>query len=108
MARRDPFIGLLVGLILAQAVGVGIAQPAVVAEGHRLAEQMCSQCHLIKGNGGSWTTAPSFESVANSSTMSQRKLTDFIMKPHFSMPPRDFTQAQASAIASYILSLRHR
>ena len=105
---------LLVAVSLAQAIEVGIcvAQPDIAAEGHRLAKHLCSQCHLIEGSGpGSWTNAPSFESIANGSTMNQTQLTNFILTPHFamppiSMPPRNYTRAQASAIASYILSLR--
>ncbi|MBV8573703.1 MAG: hypothetical protein JOZ58_01510 [Acetobacteraceae bacterium] len=84
-----------------------LAQPASVAEGGRLAEDVCARCHNVTpGGGGSWTDAPSFESIANRPRMSQAWLADFVARPHMHMLQRDYTRSQVNSIAAYIMSLR--
>ena len=86
-----------------------LAQPASVAEGGRLAGEVCARCHNVNpGGGGSWTDAPSFESIANRPGMSRAWLADFISKPHMHMLQRDYTPSQVKSIAAYIISLRHQ
>jgi mono/diheme cytochrome c family protein len=99
---------------LAIALGVSLfsdpcrAQSAV-SEGHALAQKTCAVCHVVVLNGpGSWTDAPSFESIANRPGMTQQWLADFVRKPHKDMVTDQYTPAQANAIAMYILSLRHQ
>ncbi|MCW3475392.1 c-type cytochrome [Limobrevibacterium gyesilva] len=84
-----------------------LAQPASISEGYRLAAALCARCHVIVASGsGSWTDAPAFESVANRPDMTPGWLVAFIQKPHLHMITDIYTPAQASSIASYILSLR--
>lgn len=81
--------------------------PASVAEGHKLAATLCTQCHVIVANGpASWTDAPSFQAIANRRDATVSGLADFIMKPHMEMLPHKYTRPQAEAMAAYILSLR--
>jgi cytochrome c len=89
--------------------GPCLAQSAAISEGHQLAQTTCAVCHVIVPNGpGSWTDAPSFESVANRPGITQQWLTNFIQEPnHKHMLMEQYTQAQASDIAAYILSMRH-
>jgi hypothetical protein len=80
-----------------------------VPEGHQLAQKTCAPYHAIVPNGyGSWTDAPSFESIANRPGITQQWLADFIQKPHMDMVTDQYTRAQANAIAAYILSQRHK
>ncbi len=86
----------------------GLAQSSSVSEGHHLAQKTCATCHVIVPNGfGSWTDAPSFESIANRPGITQQWLAAFVQKPHMHMVMDQYTPAQANAIASFILSLRH-
>ena len=89
--------------------GPCLAQSAAVSEGHQLAQKTCVVCHVIVPNGpGSWTDAPSFESIANRPTITQQWLANFIQNPqHPHMLFEEYTRAQASAIAAYIMSLHH-
>jgi hypothetical protein len=94
-------LGLLFDNCLAQSA-------ASVSEGYQLALKTCTPCQVIIPNGpGSWTDAPSFESIANRPGITQRWLADFVQKPNMHMVTDQYTGAQANAIASYILSLRH-
>jgi hypothetical protein len=88
-------------------VSVAHAQPAPRSEGYRLSADLCSRCHVITAQGpGPWTDAPSFESIANRPGLTRAWLTHFIPQPHEHMLTRDYTAAQVSSIADYILSLR--
>lgn len=102
-ARSSP------GARLGVAAATCAAQLARIAQGHRLATQMCSECHFIESGGlNSWTDAPSIMSIANRGGMNHAQLTDFIMKSHFKMINWNLTRAQVSHIASYSLSLQHQ
>jgi mono/diheme cytochrome c family protein len=82
---------------------------SAVSEGHEIAQKTCAVCHVIEPNGsGSWTDAPSFESVANRPGMTQQRLADFVQKPHMHMVSDQYTPAQARVIAEFILSQRHK
>lgn len=83
------------------------AQSGDVAAGHRLADELCSRCHVVAPSGhGSWTDAPDFAAIANRPGMTAAQLSAFIQKPHIDMlnlqrPPRE-----ANDLAAYIMSLR--
>jgi mono/diheme cytochrome c family protein len=108
----NPPIRLLVWLVVFVPGLLGgrcLAQPASVSEGYRLADALCARCHVIVANGpGSWTDAPTFESIANRPGMTRPWLVAFLQKPHMHMPEETYTPAQAGSIASYIMSLRRR
>jgi cytochrome c len=86
-----------------------LAQSASVSEGRQLAQKTCATCHVIIPNGpASWTDAPPFESIANRPGITQQWLAAFVQKPHMHMLEDRYTPGQANAIASFILSLRHK
>ena len=100
---------LVIGLGSGLLPDTCLAQSASVSEGHQLAQKTCATCHVIVPNGhASWTDAPSFESVANRPGITQQWLAAFVQKPHMHMLADQYTPAQANAIASFILSLRHQ
>jgi mono/diheme cytochrome c family protein len=96
------------------ALGAGLAfhpcrAQSAVSEGDQIAQKTCAVCHVIEPTGsGSWTDAPSFESVANRPGMTQQWLADFVRKPHMHMVTDQYTPAQANALAAFILSQRHK
>ena len=63
---------------------------------------------MVADGGGSWTDAPTFESIANRPGMNQGWLADFIKKPHLHMLAEDYTPTQVDSIAAYVMSLRHK
>ena len=86
-----------------------LAQPASVARGHELAERICANCHVIDASAsGSWTNAPSFQSIANQPGITRARIADYVKKLPLHMPVKDYTQAELNDVASYILSLRQK
>ncbi len=104
---RKAIVGSAVCLALTAVAAQ--AQPASVAEGYRLSSDLCVRCHVITAERqGSWTDAPPFESIANRAGMTRNWLVEFIPKPHGHMLTRDYTAAQVTSIANYIMSLRRQ
>src|SRR6187200_1753203 len=86
--------------------GTCLAQTASTADGHRLASSLCARCHIIGRGGGSWTNAPSFESIANRPGVTAAWLSEVVVTPHPKMLINNYSRSQANSIANYILSLR--
>lgn len=96
-------------LVLALTAGVATAQgtPRAIATGHDLSERNCIQCHQVDpSDHGSWTDAPSFESIANKPGTTPATLSAFIQKLHMKMLNTARPKNEAEAIAAYIISLR--
>jgi mono/diheme cytochrome c family protein len=110
-AMTPKLLALAVAVMLPAAI---LAGPAVaqaprgdVAEGQRLAEQLCARCHVMPPNQGSgWTDAPSFAAIANKPTTTAQSLRDIIEQPHVHMSGTGLGPAQSADLAAYILSLR--
>lgn len=80
----------------------------VVAEGRKLAEQWCAECHVIDRDqdfAGS-DAIPTFPEVAASPAVTSAGLKAFFSSPHQQMPDIQLTQQQIDEIVAYILSLR--
>lgn len=78
-----------------------------VAEGHRLADAWCTQCHAIEPHmAGMFNQAPSFESIANRHGTTALSLKVFLKTSHQNMPDLVIAPDQADALANYILSLK--
>jgi len=103
-------IRFLVALLTtSMTTGICLAQTASVADGYSLAGGLCARCHAIRrGGGGSWTNAPSFQSIADRPEVTRAWLLDVVLKPHIKMSANSFSRTQANSIADYILSLRVR
>jgi cytochrome c len=81
------------------------------ADGHRLAEAWCKDCHAIEattaGTTGAANAAPAFTAIANQPSTTELSLKVFLRSSHRSMPNLVITPDQADGLANYILSLKH-
>ena len=97
-------------------LGLGAALVALPASaqtsapaGHALATQYCARCHIVApGGAGGWTNAPSFEAIANNPQANLGGLSAFIQRPYEKMLNTGRPANESEAIATYILSLRHK
>ena len=79
-----------------------------VHRGERLAKTWCVSCHHVDSNGPELRNeaVPSFSSIANDLTNSQRSLETYLNSSHPRMPAYGITRAQVRDLAAYIMSLR--
>ncbi|MBS0562134.1 MAG: hypothetical protein JSR21_18975 [Proteobacteria bacterium] len=107
MFRRATGLVVLV-LALASAAPVRAA-PSAVEAGRTMAKRDCSQCHNITpGGGGSWTSAPSFQSIADRPGQTAAAISAYLQKRHVQMLRDNRPKPEADAIAAYIASLREK
>ena len=75
--------------------------------GRRLAENVCSACHVI-GPGEASTTdveAPTFPDLANTPRVTALSLRVFLQSPHERMPDLHLDRDETDNVIAYILSL---
>lgn len=87
-----------------------LAHAADPAEGRRLAEQWCANCHRIApdGPGPQSDAVPSFASIATLPGRTEGGIAAFLRTPHATMPDHGLTLRQAEDLAAYILSQARR
>ena len=87
----------------ANAQQIGSAQ-----EGHRLARDVCAECHAIDNAGGGSTSpdAPTFKVIANTPGMTSTALTVALQTTHRTMPNFVMKGDASRNIIAYILSLK--
>ena len=94
------------GLLIVR-FGAFAAPPAKGEAGRELSHRYCIQCHLIAPAASKgWTDAPAFDTIANRPATTLAGLTAFIQQPHMHMLNTGRPPAEATEIATYILSLR--
>jgi cytochrome c2 len=109
MSTKWKISGVIATVCLMVAAQCAHAQPAPTnaATGQKLAEQLCSECHVVVPNGhAGWTDAPAFDVIANRPGNTAAKLSAFIQKQHMHMLNTARPRGEANAIAAYIVSLR--
>ncbi len=75
--------------------------------GRKLAEDVCSACHVI-GSGQASTTdvdAPDFADLANEPRVTALSLRVFLQTPHERMPDLRLDREETDNVIAYILSL---
>jgi mono/diheme cytochrome c family protein len=77
-------------------------EPGDIAAGRRLAQQWCSECHLIDSE------APSFVEVANEPSTTPLSLRVFLQSNHKNMPNLHISPSEADDLVAYILSLKKK
>jgi mono/diheme cytochrome c family protein len=99
---------LAVPLLLPLWAAPVVAQDA--AEGRRLAEQWCANCHRIApdGPGPVSDAVPSFMAIAARPGRTVETTSVFLRTPHASMPDHGLTLRQSQDLAAYVLSQRPR
>lgn len=102
--------GSLAGLaVLAGFAGTGAADTTGnAARGHRLADEICADCHEIeKGeHGGELPDPPGFQQLAENPAMTALALRVFLTTPHADMPNLILTDHEIDDLIAWIHSLR--
>jgi mono/diheme cytochrome c family protein len=77
-------------------------------EGLTSAQQVCSECHVIRGgrDRSPNSRAPTFLELATAPGMTSAALTVALTTPHAGMPMFKLTADQREDVIAYILSLR--
>jgi mono/diheme cytochrome c family protein len=103
--RRPALALVLAALALPAAAQAPSGDPA---EGRRLAEQWCANCHRIApgGPGPASDAVPSFSAIAARPGRTAEGISAFLRTPHANMPDHGLTLIQARDLAAYLLSQR--
>ncbi|WP_237216110.1 c-type cytochrome [Falsiroseomonas oryziterrae] len=78
------------------------------AEGRRMAEQWCAQCHRVSptGPGPATDAVPAFATIATRPGRTAETIATFLRVPHSGMPDLGLTLRQAQDLAAYVMSQR--
>ena len=100
-------LALLV-IILGMVLFCPKARSQDVRHGEQLAKTWCVSCHSVDSKGAELKNeaVPSFSSIANDLTNSQRSLETYLNSSHPRMPAYGITRAEVRDLAAYIMSLR--
>ena len=105
---RVALYGLVIAVVRVIA-GLSGAHAENVTEGSRLAQNLCSRCHVVTPDGpAGWTNAPSFAAIANKPTTTFASLQAIIQKPHMKMVGLARSPSEAADLAAYILTLKQK
>jgi mono/diheme cytochrome c family protein len=86
--------------------GVASAQERV-EQGHEIARNWCSGCHVVEAGGASGSdAAPPLPAVAQNPALSPDRLRAWLADPHPPMPNLSLTRDEIEALVAYIGSLR--
>jgi mono/diheme cytochrome c family protein len=99
------FGAMLLATVALPVVAQGVGDPA---EGHRIAEKWCLNCHVVAADArsGTSTGAPTFVAIAQMKSISPLSLRVFLQTPHARMPDLHLTREEIDDLTDYILSLR--
>lgn len=98
---------LKVGIALALMLLIPVQVLAGAAEGERLAQQWCANCHAIDGSGTSASLPqgpPGFRVVAGH--LDPAQLRAFLTHPHGQMPDLSLTRSEIDDLIAYIETKR--
>jgi cytochrome c len=109
MATRllQGFIASIFALLPCAAIA---GEPDDIEKGRHLAERLCANCHLNKGQGEKQgpTGIPGFRAVANRPGQSADDVVRWLRSAPPMMPDHKLTQNETDALAAFIMSLRRR
>lgn len=91
-------------------VAPGLAWAQDPAEGRRLAEQWCANCHRIApgGPGPATDAVPGFAAIAARPGRTAEAIATFLRTPHAGMPDHGLTLRQAQDLGAYLVAQRAR
>jgi mono/diheme cytochrome c family protein len=104
--------GALAAALLAGSASQPFAQePAFQAsadDGLKLAQTLCTNCHLIDGTSGSSVTVgiPSFSGIANKPGQTGANIERILIAPHAPMPDMKLSFPEIQNLIAYFDSLR--
>jgi mono/diheme cytochrome c family protein len=87
----------------------GPARAELVAQGRRVAETWCANCHLVgsgEPRGPAGDAAPPFPAIARMPSTTEMALRAFLQTPHARMPDYRLSTAELDGVVAYILSLK--
>lgn len=106
---REFLVMLLAGAALVIApLASGTAQADEFANGRRIVEHWCSQCHAQTGAETNPDRAPTFEQIASRDGRDLRYLRGFLNIDHFPMTTYRLFDHEKDDVAAFIHSLRRR
>jgi cytochrome c len=108
LVRRFVVLLLAAGLIILAALPVNAgSQPAGnAADGAKLIDQWCAQCHLTGDSKTASDTAPAFESLMNDPSYTDAQLRTWLSDPHPPMPKIDLTRLMIRDVIAYLSTLK--
>ena len=99
-------LALCLFVALAPFGGVEATFAQDVANGLRLSERWCTECHPIGTTPGKYNRAPSFPSIAARETVTLDMIASFLLLPHATMPNLPLSRKDAQDIAAFIIGMR--
>lgn len=98
---RRAWLGVAATLLMTPA-GEGVAADS--ANGRRIAEQWCAECHVVApGQRRASDAVPTFAQIAGSGRFSEATLATFLANPHHSrMPNLALTRSEIADLVAYI------
>ena len=88
------------------ALTVGPLMADEVQSGKRIAERLCSNCHVVASEVPAGRTAPSFTHVANTVLLSEAYLDSWLRNPNPPMHRFQLTSPMVSDLVAYLRSLQ--
>ncbi|MGI9510583.1 MAG: c-type cytochrome [Geminicoccaceae bacterium] len=101
MERKALGVALLTAVVMSSGVSA-----ADVQQGEALAQQWCSNCHIVapeQAAGGD--AAPAFTTIAETAADRTNDLRAWLADPHPPMPNLDLTRNEIEDLLAYIESL---
>lgn len=100
---------LIFNLLVAVAWLGGSSPPAAqdMANGQRLAERWCTECHAIGSGAAKYNRATPFLAIAAKDAMTAKLIASFLLMPHATMANPPLRRQDAEDIAAYIMSLKN-
>jgi mono/diheme cytochrome c family protein len=102
--KRKPELVLLAALIPAVAGHTAAAQD--LANGRRLSERWCTECHVIGPAGKRPGRAFTFAAIAAKPSISADMIAAFLMMPPATMPNLPLSRNDAGDIAAFIMAMK--
>lgn len=103
MNRYKQVLGVLAALALFGGIGAALAQD--VANGQRLSERWCAECHAIGPVPGK-SKARSFAAIAAKESITAEMIASFLHLPHATMPNVPLRRNDAQDIAAFIMAMK--
>lgn len=75
-------------------------------EGHALARQWCTSCHVVEAGQSASSRAPAFSEIAANERVTDDHLRAWLSTPHAQMPDMNLSRNEIKALISYFDSLR--
>ncbi|HEY8334740.1 MAG TPA: cytochrome c [Tardiphaga sp.] len=102
--KRKPELVVLATLIAAVAGHSAAAQD--LANGRRLSERWCTECHVIGAAGERPGRAFPFAAIAAKPSVNADMIAAFLMMPHATMPNPPLSRNDARDIAAFIMAMK--